>query len=46
MIFGHVNPYREAIVQFVVIGKNQQRKSIKAIIDIAIPYCVRYEAYS
>ena len=33
MIFGHVNPYREAIVQFVVIGKNQQRKSIKAIID-------------
>lgn len=33
MIFGHVNFYREAIVQFVVIGKNQKRKSIKAIID-------------
>jgi clan AA aspartic protease len=33
MIFGTVNPYREAIVQFVVIGKNKQRKSIKAIID-------------
>jgi clan AA aspartic protease len=33
MIFGTVNPYREAIVQFVVIGKNQKRKSIKAVID-------------
>lgn len=33
MIFGTVNAYREAIVQFVVIAKNQQRKSIKAIID-------------
>lgn len=33
MILGNVNSKREAIVQLVVIGTNQQRRSIKAVID-------------
>lgn len=33
MILGHVNSAREAIVQLAVIGKNQQRQGIKAVID-------------
>jgi clan AA aspartic protease len=33
MMMGNVNSRREAIIQFVVIGENQQRQGIKAVID-------------
>lgn len=33
MIIGNVNTSREAIVQLVVLGENQQRQGVKAIID-------------
>lgn len=33
MIVGSVNPQREAVVQLAVLGENQQRQGIKAIIN-------------
>jgi predicted aspartyl protease len=33
MIIGNVNHDREAIVQLAVLGENQQRQGIRAIID-------------
>jgi clan AA aspartic protease len=33
MILGYVNANREAIVQFAVLGENQTRLGIKAVID-------------
>ncbi|BAU14235.1 hypothetical protein LEP3755_47800 [Leptolyngbya sp. NIES-3755] len=33
MILGNVNPRREAIIQFAVLGENNQRQGIKAVID-------------
>ena len=33
MILGSVNVNREAIVQLAVLGNNQQRQGIKAVID-------------
>ncbi len=33
MIIGHVNSRREAIVQLAVLGENNQRQGIKAVID-------------
>lgn len=33
MIVGHVNSRREAIIQLAVLGENNQRQGIKAIID-------------
>ncbi|NJR63483.1 MAG: clan AA aspartic protease [Cyanobacteria bacterium CRU_2_1] len=33
MIIGNVNTKREAVVQLAVLGENQQRQGIKAIID-------------
>ena len=33
MIMGSVNSRREAIIQFAVLGKNNQRQAIKAVID-------------
>jgi clan AA aspartic protease len=33
MIVGNVNTKREAVVQLAVLGENQQRQGIKAIID-------------
>lgn len=33
MIIGNVNANREAIVQLAVLGENQQRQGIRAIID-------------
>lgn len=35
MIIGNVNANREAIIQFAVLGTNQQRQGIKAVIDTA-----------
>ena len=33
MMMGSVNSRREAIIQFIVLGKNHQRQAIKAVID-------------
>ena len=33
MMIGSVNSRREAIIQFAVLGRNNQRKAIKAVID-------------
>jgi clan AA aspartic protease len=33
MMMGNVNSRREAIIQFVVLGTNNQRQAIKAVID-------------
>jgi clan AA aspartic protease len=33
MMMGNVNSHREAIIQFVVIGENNQRQGVKAVID-------------
>ncbi len=33
MIIGHVNARREAIIQLAVLGKNNQKQGIKAVID-------------
>ena len=33
MIVGNVNSRREAIIQFAVLGQNNQRQGIKAVID-------------
>jgi clan AA aspartic protease len=33
MMIGSVNSRREAIIQFAVLGRNNQRKVIKAVID-------------
>lgn len=33
MILGHVNTKREAVIQLAVLGENQQRQGIKAVID-------------
>ena len=33
MIMGNVNSRREAIIQFAVLGENNQKKAIKAVID-------------
>ena len=33
MMMGNVNSRREAIIQFVVIGEDNQRQAIKAVID-------------
>jgi clan AA aspartic protease len=33
MMMGNVNSRREAIIQFVVIGENNQQQGVKAIID-------------
>jgi len=33
MMMGHVNSRREAIIQFAVLGENNQRQAIKAVID-------------
>jgi predicted aspartyl protease len=33
MIIGNVNANREAIVQLAVLGENQQKQGIKAVID-------------
>ena len=33
MMMGNVNSRREAIIQFVVLGENNQRQAIKAVID-------------
>ncbi|HAC62544.1 MAG TPA: clan AA aspartic protease [Cyanothece sp. UBA12306] len=33
MMTGIVNPRREAIIQFAVLGENNQRQGIKAVID-------------
>ncbi|MFM7712376.1 MAG: clan AA aspartic protease [Microcystis sp.] len=33
MMMGSVNLRREAIIQFVVLGENNQRQAIKAVID-------------
>jgi clan AA aspartic protease len=33
MMMGNVNSRREAIIQFAVLGENNQRKAIKAVID-------------
>jgi clan AA aspartic protease len=33
MMIGNVNSRREAIIQFAVLGENNQKKAIKAVID-------------
>ena len=33
MMMGNVNSRREAIIQFAVLGENNQRQAIKAVID-------------
>jgi clan AA aspartic protease len=33
MMMGNVNSRREAIIQFVVMGENNQRQGVKAVID-------------
>jgi clan AA aspartic protease len=33
MMMGNVNSHREAIIQFAVLGENNQRQAIKAVID-------------
>ena len=33
MMMGNVNSRREAIIQFVLLGENNQRQAIKAVID-------------
>jgi clan AA aspartic protease len=33
MMMGNVNSRREAIIQFVAIGENNQRQGVKAVID-------------
>ena len=33
MMIGNVNSRREAIIQFAVLGENNQRQAIKAVID-------------
>jgi predicted aspartyl protease len=33
MMMGNVNSRREAIIQFVVIGENNQQQGVKAVID-------------
>jgi clan AA aspartic protease len=33
MMFGNVNARREGIIQLVVLGENNQRQNIKAVID-------------
>jgi clan AA aspartic protease len=33
MMMGNVNAHREAIIQFAVLGENNQRRAIKAVID-------------
>ncbi len=33
MMMGNVNSCREAIIQFAVLGENDQRQAIRAVID-------------
>jgi predicted aspartyl protease len=33
MMLGNVNSHREAIIQFAVLGEDNQRQGIKAVID-------------
>jgi clan AA aspartic protease len=33
MMIGNVNSRREAIIQFAVLGENNQRQGVKAVID-------------
>jgi clan AA aspartic protease len=33
MILGHVNSRREAVIQFAVLGENNHRQGVKAVID-------------
>jgi predicted aspartyl protease len=40
MMLGYVNANREAIVQFAVLGENQTRLGIKAVIDTGYTGCL------
>jgi clan AA aspartic protease len=40
MIIGSVNANREAILQLAVLGENQQRQGIKAVVDTGYTGCL------
>ncbi|MCY7391244.1 MAG: clan AA aspartic protease [Leptolyngbyaceae cyanobacterium CAN_BIN12] len=40
MIIGNVNASREAIIQLVVFGENQQKQGIRAVIDTGYTGCL------
>ena len=50
MMMGNVNSRREAIIQFAVLGENNQRQAIKAVIDtgytgfLTLPFAICYHS--